>query len=443
MGTSQMHPHSDVRHGFVPPWLLERIGNPHASDDAAMRSRRSRLAAGFERRVPTLPGEPAWTVHDAWGTTSLPGTPIRADGEPEASDFAVNEAAAGITATLAMFEEGLGRSSYDDKGAPVSLTVHYGRDYDNAFWDGQYLVFGDGDGRVFERFTKPVDVLAHEFSHAVVEHTAALVYRSEPGALNESLADVFAACHKQRLLGQSAAEADWLIGAGLFVPSIQARGLRDMARPGTAFDDPVLGKDPQVGHMDDYVVTAEDSGGVHLNSGIPNRAFHLAAVAIGGSSLEGAGRIWYDVLVSGALGSTATFQDFAALTVERADRHADAVRTAWEQVGVTPGRRGSSSGPAAASAVPDVVRVSRSGGFAGMTVTGALALADCDPRVSELVERLDPPVVQEAPPAPDTFVYTFEVGGRPPVRIPEQRMTSELMELARQVLATGARMNGS
>lgn len=439
MGTSHMHPDPAPRHGFVPPWLLERIGNDHAADDAGMRARRSRLSAGFERRMPVLEGGAAWTVHDAWGTTSLPGTPIRAEGEPEANDVAVNEAAAGISATLAMFREDFGRSSYDDKGAPVSLTVHYGRDYDNAFWDGQHLVFGDGDGRVFERFTKPVDVLAHEFAHAVIEHTAGLVYRSEPGALNESLADVFAACLKQRLLGQSAAEADWLIGAGLFMPSIGARGLRDMARPGTAFDDPVLGRDPQVGHMDDYIVTAEDSGGVHLNSGIPNRAFHLAAVAIGGSSLEGAGRIWYDALAGDGLGSTATFQDFAALTVARAERHADAVRTAWEEVGVTPDGRDPDSGRSSAPAPPEVVRVSRSGGFAGMTVTGAVALADCDPRSRELVERLDPEVAQGTPPEPDRFVYTFEVDGRPPVRVPEQRMTSELLELAQQVLGTHAR----
>lgn len=136
-----------------------------------------------------------------------------------------------------------------------------GRDYDNAFWDGEHLVFGDGDGKIFERFTKPVDVLAHEFTHAVVEHTAELAYRGQSGALNESGADVFAACLKQRLLGQDADSADWLIGEGIFTSAVSARGLRDMARPGTAYDDPVLGRDPQVGHVDDYVKGTSDHGG--------------------------------------------------------------------------------------------------------------------------------------------------------------------------------------
>ena len=158
---------------------------------------------------------------------------------PLAAALAVDEAATGIDATLRMFAEVLERDSHDDAGALVSLTVHYGTDYDNAFWDGTQLVFGDGDGTVFDRFTKPVDVLGHEFTHAVTERTAGLAYQGQSGALNESMSDVFAACLKQRLLGQSALEADWLIGEGIFVPGIKARGLRDMAAPGTAYDDPV------------------------------------------------------------------------------------------------------------------------------------------------------------------------------------------------------------
>ena len=213
----------------------------------------------------------------------------------------MDEAAHGVQASLDL-AAAFGRSSYDGDGATVIATVHYGQRYDNAFWNGTQLVFGDGDGRVFERFTKPVDVLGHEFAHAVTEHTAGLVYQDQPGALNESFSDVFAACLKQRLLGQQAGEGDWLIGAGLFVPGIEARALRDMAAPGTAYDDPVLGRDPQVGHLDDFVVTEDDNGGVHLNSGIPNRAFHLAATAVGGTSWEGAGRIWWAALTGGAAG---------------------------------------------------------------------------------------------------------------------------------------------
>ena len=178
-------------------------------------------------------------------------------------------------------------------------TVHYERNYDNAFWNGTQLVFGDGDGQVFDRFTKPVDVLGHELTHAVTEHTAGLVYQGQSGALNESVSDVFAVLPQAAAARPGRRRGDWLIGAGLFLPGVQARALRDMAAPGTAYDDPALGKDPQPGHMDDYVDTTDDNGGVHLNSGIPNRAFHLAATAIGGSSAEGAGRIWYAALTGG------------------------------------------------------------------------------------------------------------------------------------------------
>ena len=289
---------------------------------------------------------------------------MRSAGDPESGDVAVDEAATGITGALALFEEVYDRVSYDGHGSRVSLTVHYGRDYPNAFWDGTQLVFGDGDGRVFGRFTQPVDVLGHEFTHAVVEHTARLVYRDQPGALNESVADVFASCLKQRLLGQTAAEADWLIGAGIFLPGVEARALRDMAAPGTAYDDPALGDDPQGGHMDDYVETDDDNGGVHLNSGIPNRAFQLAATAIGGSSWEGAGRIWYAALTGGDVGPDT---DFAGLRRRHGRRGRAARRRgapAWATVGV-PGR------PLPARRRP-----------AGSACVGPVASPGCAPRAS-------------------------------------------------------------
>ena len=213
--------------------------------------------------------------------------------------------------------------------------MHYERDYDNAFWDGTQLVFGDGDGQIFDRFTKPVDVLGHEFTHAVTEHTAGLVYQGQSGALNESVSDVFATCLKQRLLGQTADEGDWLIGEGCSCPASTARRCASMSAPGTAYDDPVLGKDPQPADMSGYIETTDDNGGVHLNSGIPNRAFHLAATAIGGSSAEGAGRIWYAAL--GAVAEDVDFAGFAAACVDAAGEHADAVRAAWTEVGVLGG----------------------------------------------------------------------------------------------------------
>ncbi len=329
---------------FVPPYLLEKIAASHPDAnvgdctrstlqiDEQLRSRRREPAA------PAAPGDAPFAVHTAHNGSTLPGELVRSAGDAATGDQAVDEAYVGVEASLALFSEVFGRSSYDDRGAPVIATVHYEQDYDNAFWDGTQLVFGDGDGQVFDRFTKPVDVLGHELSHAVTQFSADLTYEGQSGALNESVSDVFGSCLKQRLLGESVEQADWLIGEGLFLPSVQGVALRSMAAPGTAYDDPVLGKDPQVAHMDDFVVTDDDNGGVHTNSGIPNKAFHLAATGLGGTSWDGAGKIWYAALTSG-IGADTDFAGFAAATVTAAEavspETATTVRDAWQQVGVT------------------------------------------------------------------------------------------------------------
>ena len=224
-----------------------------------------------------MAGQAAWVVHTARNGSTLPGQVVRSAGDAESGDPAVDEAADGVTATLSTYADAFARSSYDGNSAQVVLTVHYEQNYDNAFWNGTQLVFGDGDGTVFGRFTTPIDVLGHEFTHAVTQFTAGLDYQGQPGALNESVSDCFGMCVKQRALGQTADQADWLVGEGIFLPGVEARALRDMAHPGTAYDDSTLGRDPQVGDMADYVDTSDDNGGVHINSGIPNRAFYLAA----------------------------------------------------------------------------------------------------------------------------------------------------------------------
>jgi Zn-dependent metalloprotease len=424
---------------IIPPYLLEKIAQSELDADpthtleidARLRSRRTTATP-----PPAADGAP-FSVHTADNGTELPGRLVRAASDPESGDRAVDEAYAGVEASLALFEEIYGRRSYDDQGAPVIATVHYEQDYDNAFWDGTQLVFGDGDGKVFERFTKPVDVLGHEFSHAVTQFTANLTYEGQSGALNESVSDVFGSCLKQRLLAQTAADADWLIGEGIFLPSVRGRALRSMKEPGTAYDDPALGKDPQVGSMADYVETTEDNGGVHLNSGIPNRAFHLAATAIGGGSWDGAGKIWYAALTSG-IGADTDFAGFAAATVTAAQavsaEAGAAVTEAWTTVGVTPGAAptGSTSAPAPAAAV---VAVTRTGGVAGIRQSGELALGD-DPRTPEvetLLDRIDLRGVTAGRPQPDRFVYTFQVGGEQ-VTVGEQDLTPELHRLANLLL---------
>ncbi|MFD3618336.1 M4 family metallopeptidase [Streptomyces sp. NPDC058676] len=340
---------------IVPPHVLDKLArneDPALSGpaqrtlvrDAQERSRRRvtteyGLAAAPRAKAPS--DQPLRTVYDAGRRTVLPGTKVRGEGQDPGQDATVNRAYSGLGATFDLFLKAYGRHSIDGDGLPLDATVHYDENYGNAFWNGEQMVFGDGDGEIFLDFTIPIDVIGHELAHGVTQYTANLTYFGQPGALNESMSDVFGSLIKQYTLGQTAAEADWLIGAGLLAPSVSGKALRSMKEPGTAYDDDVLGKDPQPATMDDYVRTGRDNGGVHINSGIPNHAFYLAATALGGHAWEKAGQIWYDALSGGELTERAFFGDFARLTVKAArERFGDggeelqAVEKAWEQVGV-------------------------------------------------------------------------------------------------------------
>ena len=261
------------------------------------------------------------SIYTASNTQNLPGDLIRAEGAPAlANDVAANEAYDGLGATFDFYHQVYERNSIDDEGLPLIATVHFGEDYDNAFWNGQQMVFGDGDGDLFQRFTISVDVIGHELTHGVTADESKLEYNGQSGALNESMSDVFGIMIKQYLKKQTAAQSDWLIGAGLLSPKVKGVALRSMKDPGTAFDDPQLGKDPQPGNMKDYVQTMEDNGGVHINSGIPNKAFYLAATKIGGNAWEKAGAIWYATQRDHGMRPNITFQRFAALTLSNAQR---------------------------------------------------------------------------------------------------------------------------
>lgn len=342
---------------ILPPQLLERI--VLNGDDAqrrralatlgvdtslrAVRLQNARLrgsGAGQANLLTVGPEEnPQRTVYDAGGTEVLPGSLRRSEDQPATGDPAVDEAYDGLGATWTFYKRAYDRNSLDDEGLPLQASVHYGSGYDNAFWDGQRMVFGDGDGELFQRFTRSLDVIGHELTHGVTEDELQLAYLNQPGALNESVSDVFGSLVRQYALRQTAADADWLIGAELLGPGVQGVALRSMRAPGTAYDDPVLGKDPQPAHLRDYVQTIADNGGVHTNSGIPNHAFYLAATAIGGFAWERAGAIWYDALRDAKLRPTARFSTFARATM-RAAQHSfpetvAAVADAWAQVGVT------------------------------------------------------------------------------------------------------------
>ncbi len=346
-----------VMHAIVPPYLLARLAaSPQARYARAAEAARATLAVPRRYRparavldlsveggalVVTASPAPDRVISDAQHREVLPGVRVRGEDDPPTGDAAVDEAFDGLGATFAFFWEAFARSSIDGVGGTLPATVHYGVDYDNAFWDGRRMVFGDGDGEVFTGFTHSVTVIAHELAHGVIEHAGGLVYRGQSGALNESLADVFGALTEQHRLGQRADEASWLIGAEIFTEAVQGEALRSLSAPGTAYDDDVLGRDPQPAHLRDYVDTTADNGGVHINSGIPNKAFHLAATALGGYAWERAGRIWYLALTGGRLTPTADFTAFAAATLGVAAQEygADAeevgaVRDAWIGVGV-------------------------------------------------------------------------------------------------------------
>ena len=334
---------------ILPPHVLEHIAKEAPKDlrDAAFDTLRAserlrgvrRELAGIALAAPT--GGLRRTIYDAKQKERLPGDLVRGEGAPAPSDDAVNEAYDGLGATYVFYAEVFRRRSIDGQGMPLDATVHYGRKYMNAFWDGRRMVFGDGDGKVFGRFTRCLDVVGHELTHGVVQAEAALAYEDQPGALNESMADVFGSLVKQFHRKETAREADWLIGDGLLV-ALPGQALRSMKAPGTAYDNALMGKDPQPSHMREYDADAypEDNGGVHVYSGIPNHAFYRAAVAFGGHAWEKAGRIWYLALTD-LLSRRATFADAALATITAAERLFDAgaariVRDGWDAVGVKP-----------------------------------------------------------------------------------------------------------
>jgi Zn-dependent metalloprotease len=285
-------------------------------------------------------------IYDSRQKDVLPGQLVRSEGEAKVADAAVNEAYDGSGETYDFYYQVFDRNSLDDNGMTLTSSVHVAEVDDNgqlvamnnAFWNGEQMAYGDGDGVIFQRFTRSLDVIGHELTHGVESFTSNLEYRAQPGALNEHFADVFGTLVRQRKNGETAAKANWVVGAEVFVPAPTRRGIRDMENPGTAFiNDPDLGTDPQPATMAKLYTGPRDRQGVHINSGIPNRAFVLTAKAIGGKAWDVPGRIWYKTLLQ--LTSTSQFIDCAKLTVQVAATEGTAakkaVKAAWKKVGIT------------------------------------------------------------------------------------------------------------
>ncbi|WP_245439857.1 M4 family metallopeptidase [Microvirga aerophila] len=312
-------------------------------NSARLRGQRS-LRATFGIGLSAAPTDGRRSIFDCENRARIAGAVLVQTEQGEASrDTSVTRAFEGLGTTRQFYREVLNRNSIDDRGMRLDGYVHFDTSYNNAFWDGQQMVFGDGDGVVFTDFTSSLDVIAHELAHGVTEHVAGLEYHLQSGALNESMSDVFGSLVKHWSLGQTADQADWLIGAEVFTPGVDADALRSMKAPGTAYDNDTFGKDPQPDRMSKFVQLPDteegDWGGVHINSGIPNKAFHLTATGIGGYAWEAPGLIWYEALR--ASGPTTEFQEFADRTYLMAEDlygagsiEQQAVQDAWRQVGI-------------------------------------------------------------------------------------------------------------
>lgn len=303
-----------MRKCFLPPSIHSRI--PGAPVE---REQRIRVQRTF--RTALSPG--GIQVYTAQNREVEPGTRL-----PDLSDPRAKEANTGLVAMFKLLAT-VGDATFDQG---CVATVHYGRDYDNAFWDGQQMVFGDGDRRYFNPFTIDLDIAAHELGHGVTGDL--LNYEGQSGALNESISDCYGAVSRQLALGLSLDDPTaWLIGAKLFTPRVSGVALRHMLHPGTAYKDATLGKDDQPADMSGYFNTTGDNGGVHTNSGIPNRAFALASIALG-SSVD-ALRIWRGALHS-VNDPDCTFAHFAQATVDHSSAKEDAlkIRDAWNTVGI-------------------------------------------------------------------------------------------------------------
>jgi Thermolysin metallopeptidase, alpha-helical domain/Thermolysin metallopeptidase, catalytic domain/TIR domain len=334
----------------------QKLERAEAQPVAAVLPAPTVTSAAAVRTAQRVGGHPNRVIYDAENLSTLPGKRVRAEADPPGADEAVNEVFDALGQSYYFFWDVWERDSIDNQGMRLDATVHYSKNYNNAFWNGTQIIAGDGDGRVFRPLTG-LDVIAKEFANGVIAKQSNLLYSEESGALFNALASILSCLVKQYTLGQSAAQADWLMGSGIWAPGVNGRAIHSLAAPGTAYDDPILGKDPQSSHMKDYVHTTKDNGGVHINSGIPGHAFYKTAIALGGPAWQPAGQTWYAALCDKRMKPHTTFHDFASLTVHCAVRlfggkseEVEAVRQGWDAVGV--GTKAVPRSPKKASARP-------------------------------------------------------------------------------------------
>jgi Zn-dependent metalloprotease len=286
---------------FIPPFVLENLAAagvdaaPLSSQQSALsRKKRKNRVKEMREFVSLAPvGKAAREVYDCQHKWEQRVKLVRKERGRITGDASADKAYDHAGIVRDYFKEVLDRNSIDDAKMDLILNVHHGENYMNAFWDGDEMTFGDGDGKIFVDFARSLDVVAHELAHGVTQWEANLEYDGQSGALNEHFSDVFGTVITQHFEGQTADTADWLIGDEIMGPTLKGEALRSMSNPGTAFDNALMGRDRQPAHMKDYYHFPDDNHGVHINSGIPNRAFYLAAMDIG---TDKAGLIWYAAL---------------------------------------------------------------------------------------------------------------------------------------------------
>lgn len=336
------------RQGFIPEHVFDEIAKRQPENaefqkvveanrrlNTLVRERREARLRG-EQPKPAEEGVGAREVYDAQGK-EVDGVLARSEGGKPTGNSEVDLAYDFTGAIRDFYKEVHGRNSIDGKGMKMMSTVNYGQNFENAFWNGIRMTYGKpGPQSPFKTFMQR-NIAGHEVTHGVTEFEAGTVYRNQPGALNEHFSDVGGSLIDMYADKLTASQYHWLVGKGIWKDNINGVALRSMKEPGSAYNDPAIGKDTQPGHMKDYVKTSRDNGGVHINSGIPNKAFHDFATAVDGYAWEAPGQIWFEARARA--GSTPQFSQFAFETIEAAKRlgHTDLVpklQAAWDGVGV-------------------------------------------------------------------------------------------------------------
>ncbi len=337
---------------IIPRDVLEKLAEDPALDADARKAATDTVRISHEIRVlrdqartltsvamslgaapAALAPAPAITVYDCKHHTATPGVPVPNPGS--SSDPTAKRTFVETTAVADFYKKTFNRNSVDNAGMTLMSSIHYGVDYNNAMWNGSQMIYGDGDNKLFIDFTKGNDVIGHELTHGVTQHTLQLAYANDAGGLNESISDCFGSMFRQWQANQDVNHADWLIGHDIMGPVAVGKGytcLRDMANPAAAH---CLAAQPT---KYSQITPGMDP---HYSSGPPNLAFCTACKKVGGHSWEKVGQVWYHVMTTAGPSPNMTMKTFAADTRKAANTMFPAdpsvfagIDYGWKQVGL-------------------------------------------------------------------------------------------------------------